>query len=105
MWKEWSDFYSNDFLIQTQLDQIEIDIIRNVFPKSVIDGYTFKISILIGSLEKTCLEVSIKSKEFIYIDYLNNCLDVTGTNLLHRMDILAEKLPNIQFILLYQQID
>jgi len=41
MWKEWSDFYSGDFLFQSQLDQDEIDIIRTIFPESDIHGSTF----------------------------------------------------------------
>jgi hypothetical protein len=100
MWKEWREFYSDVFLFQRQLDQDEIDIIKTIFPESDIKGSTFKISSLIDTVIKTCLEVSIKSNEFIYIDYVNNCGDITGTHLLTLMNILAERLPNIQFILL-----
>lgn len=90
----------DDLDLQRELNSEEIAIIISVFPNSVITGSGFKLPNLLDSSNKPCLEVSIKSNEFIYIDYLNNCGNINGTTLLKNMNILAQRLPNIQFILL-----
>jgi hypothetical protein len=101
MWEDWQyllGIMDSHFL--SPLHQDEIDIITTFFPESIISGSTFTISSIIDTAIKTCIEVLIKSNEFIYIHCLNNCGDITGTNLLTLMDILATRLPNIKFILL-----
>jgi hypothetical protein len=101
MWEDWQYLLDiMDFHFRAPLHQDEIDIITTFFPESIISGSTFTISSIIDTAIKTCIEVLIKSNEFIYIHCLNNCGDITGTNLLTLMDILATRLPNIQFILL-----
>ena len=90
----------NDLDLERELSSEEIAIIKSVFPTSVITGSVFKVPNPLDSSNKHCLEVSIKSNEFIYIDYLNNCGIINGTTLLQNMNILAQILPNIQFILL-----
>ena len=90
----------NYFDLERELSSEEIAIIKSVFPTSVITGSVFKVPNLLDSSNKDCLEVSIKSNEFIYIEYLNNCGNNNGTTLLKKMIILAQRLPKIQFILL-----